>query len=59
MGLIVGLAFLSSLPVVMAGRNPDVELGALIRGVLQFTLVCYVLWPVLVVRWRRLRGRTA
>jgi hypothetical protein len=55
MGLILALAFLASLPLVMAGRNPDVEPGTLIRGMLQFTLVFYVFWPAIVVRWRRVR----
>jgi hypothetical protein len=59
LGVSVGLGVLTAFPLLMAGRDSDVDFGGLAGGVLLFALVFYIAWPALVGRWRRMRGQSA
>ena len=51
----LALAFAPAIPLLLAGRESDVDLGARARGGLLFALIFSIAWPAIVVRCRRLR----
>ena len=54
----LALAFATAIPLLLAGREGDVDLGARSGGVLLFGLIFYIAWPAIVVKWRRVRTRS-
>ena len=51
----LALAFATAIPLLLAGRESDVDPGARARGSLLFALIFYIAWPAIVAPWRRLR----
>lgn len=55
-GLGLGLLLAPALFLLTMSSNIEVDLGDLARTLLVYTLIFYIAWPAIVVRWRRLRA---
>ena len=45
----------TAIPLLLADRASDVDFGARTRGGLLLALICYIVWPALVIKWRQVR----
>jgi hypothetical protein len=59
LGLGLGLTLLPALFLLTVSRNIEANLGGLGLRLLLYSLGFYIAWPAMVVRWRRLRTRSA
>jgi hypothetical protein len=58
LGLGLVLAVATAIPLLLAGRESDVDFGARAQGGLLVALIFFIAWPALVVRWRQARTRS-